>query len=222
MSQGTLLVIDRTGWVDGWSCGPTARGWSGMRGGRYCCASARTRSGCRKPWLVCCRREVLAGGTGAALLVQLAVAIMRGATNLLEAEGIQSHHGLLLGAPASDSTVHRALAALDGQTLLKIARVRHRVRRHVWSRLRLRPGGFPWLTVAGRRLTGWIVIDLDATAITAASKNDRAAAPSRRPGASARWPPGARTRRNPWSWTCGRAMSERLPSRTTSASRPRR
>ncbi|MFJ3277951.1 hypothetical protein [Streptomyces halstedii] len=43
------------------------------------------------------------------------------------------------------------------------------MQRHVWPRLRLRPGGCPWLTVAGRRLTGWIVIDLDATIITAVS-----------------------------------------------------
>jgi hypothetical protein len=44
------------------------------------------------------------------------------------------------------------------------------IRRHVWSLLHLRPGGFPWLTVAGKRLTGWIVIDIDATIILAASK----------------------------------------------------
>jgi hypothetical protein len=28
-------------------------------------------------------------------------------------------------------------------------------------------GGFAWLTVAGKLLTGWVVIDLDATLITA-------------------------------------------------------
>lgn len=36
--------------------------------------------------------------------------------------------------------------------------------------LHLRPGGFPWPTVAGNWLTGWIVIDLDATVMTAASE----------------------------------------------------
>jgi hypothetical protein len=36
-------------------------------------------------------------------------------------------------------------------------------------------GRFPWLTVAGKRLCGWIVIDLDATLITAASKKAGAA-----------------------------------------------
>ncbi|MFB6959235.1 hypothetical protein ACFCYB_19945 [Streptomyces sp. NPDC056309] len=42
----------------------------------------------------------------------------------------------------------------------------------------LRPGGFPWLTFAGKHLHRWIVIDMDATIITAASKNE---------GASATW-----------------------------------
>lgn len=124
-------------------------------------------------------RVLPTGGPGwrdrSALLVQLAVSITLGAKNVLEAEQLQLHHRPLFGAPASDSTVHRALTALDEKTLLRIARVRRRVRRHVWSRLHLRPGGFPWLTVAGRRLSGWIVIDLDATVITAASKKERAA-----------------------------------------------
>jgi len=82
---------------------------------------------------------------------------------------------LLFGPVASDSTTRRMLAGLDETVLAKIATARARVRRHVWSRLHLRPGGFPWLTVAGKRLTGWIVIDLDATVITSASKKSGAA-----------------------------------------------
>jgi hypothetical protein len=49
------------------------------------------------------------------------------------------------------------------------------VRRHVWGLLALRPGGFPWLMVAGKLLTGWVVIDLDATLITAHSAKAGAA-----------------------------------------------
>jgi hypothetical protein len=125
--------------------------------------------------------EVLPSGTGhgwrqrAGVVVQLAVAIVLGATNLLEAEQLQAHHQGLFGAGASDSTAQRTLAALDEVILARIAKVRARVRRHVWSLLHLRPGGFPWLSVAGRRLTGWIVIDMDATIITAASKKAGAA-----------------------------------------------
>ena len=29
------------------------------------------------------------------------------------------------------------------------------------------PAGFPWLAIAGKTLAGWLVIDLDATLITA-------------------------------------------------------
>ncbi|MEJ8660992.1 IS1380 family transposase [Streptomyces sp. MS1.AVA.4] len=114
------------------------------------------------------------GGVGwrdrAQLVVQLAVSIALGATNLSEAEQLQLHHRPLFGQAASDSTAHRALAALDERAVGKITKARRRVRHHVWSLLHLRPGGFPWLSVAGRRLTGWIVIDIDATVITSASK----------------------------------------------------
>jgi Transposase DDE domain. len=111
----------------------------------------------------------------AGVLVHLAIAIVLGAANLSEAEQLQLHHGPLFGPAASDSTARRTLGALDEPALAKIAKVRARVRRQVWSLLHLRPGGFPWLMVAGKRLTGWIVIDIDATVITAASKKAGAA-----------------------------------------------
>ncbi len=82
----------------------------------------------------------------------------------------------MFGSPASDSTLRRLLDSMDDMVLIRIARARRRVRRHVWGLLRLLPGGFPWLTVAGKRLTGWIVIDLDATIITSASKKQGAQA----------------------------------------------
>ncbi|MFF7189366.1 transposase [Streptomyces sp. NPDC008222] len=85
------------------------------------------------------------------------------------------HHRPVLGPAASDSTLRRLLALLDEAALVRIAKARRRVRRQVWSLLTLRPGGFPWLTVAGRRLAGWIVVDMDATIITAASKKERTA-----------------------------------------------
>lgn len=112
----------------------------------------------------------------AGVLIQLAVAIVLGARSLLEAEHLQVHHRGLFGPAASDSTMRRVLAGLDEDTLQKIAKVRRRVRRHVWCLLHLRPGGFPYLTVAGRHLKGWIVVDLDATVITSASKKVGAAA----------------------------------------------
>ncbi|MGW1506933.1 hypothetical protein ACWCQW_52565 [Streptomyces mirabilis] len=97
----------------------------------------------------------------AGVLVQLAVAIVLGAANLSEAEQLQFHHRPLFGLVASDSTARRTPTALGERILVKIAKVRARVRRQVLSLLRLRPGGFPWLTVAGKRLTDRIVIDID-------------------------------------------------------------
>ncbi|MFI1936908.1 transposase [Streptomyces purpureus] len=126
--------------------------------------------------------EVLPAGTGAGwrdravVVVQLAVAIALGAVNLSDAEQLQAHHQGLFGPAVSDSTTRRTLGAMDERVLAKIASVRARVRRHVWSQLCLRPGGFPWLTVAGKYLHHWVVIGMDATIITAASKKQGAAA----------------------------------------------
>jgi len=71
--------------------------------------------------------------------------------------------------------VRRTLELADARTLDKIARVRARVRAHVWSLIAARPAGFPWLSVAGKLLAGWLVIDLDATLITAHSDKEGAA-----------------------------------------------
>ncbi|MFG3002286.1 IS1380 family transposase [Streptomyces sp. NPDC048340] len=121
-----------------------------------------------------------AGGPGwrdrAVVFVQLAISIALGARSVLEAEQLALHHERLTGPMVSDSTVHRTLDLLDGDRLAAIARVRAKVRRVVWSWLTLRPGGFPWLTVAGKRLHNWVVVDMDATIITAASKKEGAAA----------------------------------------------
>ncbi|MCX4429737.1 hypothetical protein [Streptomyces mirabilis] len=68
----------------------------------------------------------------AGVLVQLAVAMVLGARSLLEAEQLQLHHQGLFGPAASDSTMRRLLAELDDKTLMKIAKVRRRVRQHVW------------------------------------------------------------------------------------------
>ncbi|MDT3729039.1 IS1380 family transposase, partial [Streptomyces sp. DSM 41972] len=68
------------------------------------------------------------------------------------------------------------LQAVDEQVLAKIAAVRARVRRHVWTQLALRPGGFRWRTVAGQVLHRWVVIVMEATIMTAASKKQGASA----------------------------------------------
>ncbi|MEU5547626.1 transposase [Streptomyces sioyaensis] len=107
----------------------------------------------------------------AGVLVQLAVAIVLGAENLAEAEQLQLHHRPLCGCRGLG--LHRPPGR---PPLAKIAKARARVRRHVWTLLHLRAGAFPRLAVAGKRLTGWTVIDIDTTIITAASKKTGAAA----------------------------------------------
>jgi hypothetical protein len=102
--------------------------------------------------------------------VQLACAIALGATNVLEAEQLQYHW-----RPVSDSTLRRALETIDGPVAARVERVRAAIRRVVWTLLALRPGGFPWISVCGRKLTSWYVLDLDATIVTCTSRKEGAA-----------------------------------------------
>ncbi len=107
-------------------------------------------------------------------LVSMAVAIALGATSMNDI-ALLAHHAPVLGAEPSDTTVRRTLELADPATLDKIARVRARVRAHVWKLICATPAGFPWLAVAGKLLDGWLVIDLDATLITARSDKEGAA-----------------------------------------------
>ena len=67
---------------------------------------------------------------------------------------------------ASDSTLWRMLGEIDDRGRTRIAKARAVVRTRVWELLADREGGFPWLVILGRKLSGWTVIDLDATVIT--------------------------------------------------------
>jgi hypothetical protein len=107
-------------------------------------------------------------------LVSMAVAIALGATSMNDIT-LLAHHAPVLGAEPSDTTVRRTLELADPRTLDKVARVRAAVRAHVWSLIAATPAGFPWLRIAGKLLAGWLVIDLDATLITAHSDKEGAA-----------------------------------------------
>ncbi|MGI5135395.1 hypothetical protein [Streptomyces sp. CA-106110] len=80
-------------------------------------------------------------------LVQLACAIVLGATNVLEAEQLQYHWRPVFPRPVSDSTLRRALAAIDTPVAARVERARAAIRRVMWMLLALRPGGFPWIWV---------------------------------------------------------------------------
>src|SRR5436305_6190832 len=107
-------------------------------------------------------------------LVSMAVAIALGATSMTDIT-VLAHHAPVLGREPSDTTVRRTLELADPATLDKIARVRAKIRAHAWSLIAATPAGFPWLAIPGRGLAGWLVIDLDATLITARSDKEGAA-----------------------------------------------
>jgi hypothetical protein len=67
------------------------------------------------------------------------------------------------------------LGEIDDRARIRIAKARAAVRVRVWDLLAARDGGFPWLVILGRELTGWTVIDMDATVITCSSRKEQAA-----------------------------------------------
>ena len=99
-------------------------------------------------------------------LVSMAVAIALGARSMSDI-AVLAHQEPVFGAAPSDTTVRRTLELADARTLDKIARARAAVRGYVWQLICARPAGFPWLAIAGKLLAGWLVIDMDATLITA-------------------------------------------------------
>ena len=107
-------------------------------------------------------------------LVSMAVAIALGARSMSDI-AVLAHQEPVFGAAPSDTTVRRTLELADARTLDKIARARAAVRGRVWQLICARPAGFPWLAIAGKLLAGWLVIDLDATLITAYSDKEGAA-----------------------------------------------
>ena len=101
-----------------------------------------------------------------------------------------SHLAPLLGAAPSGPTVCRALHLAGTPRMLdRIARARARARAHAWALIAATATGFPWLVIAGEPLDGWVVIDMDATLITARCGRSR-------PGSAAR----------PWSGRRGRGQ----------------
>jgi hypothetical protein len=109
------------------------------------------------------------------VLVSLAAAIALGATSMSDI-AVLAHLAPVLGDAPSGPTVRRALDLAGTAAMLdRIARARARARAHVWQLIEDTPAGFPWLAIAGKALAGWLVIDLDATLVTASSDKEGAA-----------------------------------------------
>ncbi len=109
------------------------------------------------------------------VLASMAAAIALGATSMSDI-ALLAHLAPVLGAAPSGPTVRRALDLAGAPAMAdRIARARAKARAHAWTLIAGTAAGFPWLTVAGKTLTGWIVIDMDATLVTAHSDKEGAA-----------------------------------------------
>jgi hypothetical protein len=109
------------------------------------------------------------------VLVSLAAAIALGATSMSDI-ALLAHLEPVLGDAPSGPTVRRALDLAGAPAVLdRIARARAKARARAGELIQGTPAGFPWLTVAGKALTGWLVIDMDATLVTASSDKQGAA-----------------------------------------------
>jgi Transposase DDE domain group 1 len=109
------------------------------------------------------------------VLVSLAAAIALGATSMSDI-AVPAHLAPVLGAAPSGPTARRALDLAGTPAMLdRIARARAKARAYAWTLIEGTPAGFPWLVIAGKALAGWVVIDMDATLITAYSDKEGAA-----------------------------------------------
>jgi hypothetical protein len=109
------------------------------------------------------------------VLASLAVAIALGATSMSDI-ALLAHLAPVLGDAPSGPTVRRALGLAGTPAMAgRVARARAKAREHAWNLIEKTRAGFPWLTVAGKVLTGWLVIDMDATLVTARSDKEGAA-----------------------------------------------
>src|SRR5216684_8280090 len=110
-----------------------------------------------------------------AALVSMAAAIALGATSMSDI-AVLAHLAPVLGTAPSGPTVRRALDLAGTPSVLdRIARARARARAHAWKLIEATPAGFPWLQIAGKTLSGWVIIDMDATLVTASSDKEGAA-----------------------------------------------
>lgn len=107
------------------------------------------------------------------LLVDLALVLIDGGESISDFQTLR-HLGPIIGPVPSTPTVWRALEEIDELQLRRINTAVTEFRRHWWGLLSARPEGFPWLTVAGRELTGVTVLDLDASIVFAGSEKDNA------------------------------------------------
>ena len=149
------------------------------------------------------------------VLVSVAAAIALGATSMSDI-AVLAHLAPVLGAAPSGPTVRRALDLAGTPAMLdRIARARAKARAHAWTPAEGTSAGFPWLVIAGKALTGWLVIDMDATLITGTATRRERLRPGRKATASTRWRRGVRIRASAWRCCCVPATPARTRSPIT-------
>ena len=105
------------------------------------------------------------------VLVDVAVLVAGGGEAIADIDVLR-HQGEVLGSVASAPTVWRALDEVTPAVAKRIEKARAKVRAHVWSQL---PGGVPASKVADTDLGDVVVLDVDATLVTAHSEKEGAA-----------------------------------------------
>ena len=103
------------------------------------------------------------------VLVDIAVLLAAGGEAIADIDVLR-HQDAVLGPVASAPTVWRALDELTPAALKQVAKARARTRAHVWSQL----AAVPASKVAGTDLGQVIVLDVDATLVTAHSEKEHA------------------------------------------------
>jgi hypothetical protein len=118
------------------------------------------------------RRSFKPGHDRGRVLVDVAVMLADGGEAISDIDVLR-HQRQVLGSVASAPTVWRALDELTPAALKRIETARARTRRHVWSLLPALPASM----VAGTGLArDVVVLDVDATLVTAHSEKESAAA----------------------------------------------
>lgn len=174
MGGGTESVRKCSGRLDGLAMSADGKGQVGHAGGVHLQLMAE-KAGLADALTRAMRRDGFAPAhPRGRVLVDLACAIVLGAVAIGDI-ALLEHQREVLGPVASASTAWRALDELGELQQERIARARAEVRRRVWRLLDQRPEGFSWIRVDGRPLTGWTVIDSDATPVACASEKEGAA-----------------------------------------------
>ena len=116
-----------------------------------------------------------AGHDPGRVLVDVAVAIADGAVTISDVQALADQEGLHgpAGSVASTPTIWRVLAGIDDAMLGRIRLARAEARDRAWiARGELTGFELPGSRAAGRRVVEHVVIDLDATLVTAHSEKE--------------------------------------------------